>query len=126
MDKFILLPGCSYTHAQNLDTIRKFVSELGSICSSTRKNILEMQKIWNKNMARTSRRSICGQEVSRKNNIFCYLCRKDKKMSCEKPFVTIKICLFYTRHRKYRFSVKRLREHLECRNTRMELFVRIF
>ena len=43
-------------------------------------------------------------------------------MSCEKPYVSIKIYLFYTRHKKCRFSVKRLREHIECRDARTDFF----
>ena len=88
------------------------------------KTFWKVKKILNKNMARTSRRSMCTQQVSRKNGIFCYLCKKDKKMFCEKPFVSIKICLFYTRHKW--FLLKQLRNHIECPDLRMELFVRIF
>jgi hypothetical protein len=70
----------------------------------SKNNILKCQKILKKNFALTSQQSMCARQVSRKTDIFCGLCKKDKRMSHTKPFFNTKFCIFTHDTKKVVFS----------------------
>ena len=61
-----------------------------------------------------------------KTIFFVTYIKKIKKKSCENPFVSIKICLFYTRHKECRFFHETCHAHIErqdvCAKFVFELF----
>ena len=68
----------------------------GARVPAREKYISKCEKILNKNLAHTSRHYMCARQVSEKTDIFCGLCKKDKRMSCEKHFL-IPDLVFFTR-----------------------------
>jgi hypothetical protein len=109
-----------------INSIGNPIRNMGAYAPTPGKTILKCQKILNKNFACTFQHFKCARQVSPKTNIFCSLCKKDKEISHTMPFFKTKICLFYTRHIKYRFFVERLCKHIECRDIRVKFCVQIF
>jgi hypothetical protein len=68
---------------------------------------------------------MCARQVSWKTDTFCGLCKKDKKISRTKLFFYTKFYLSYTRHKKHRFFMEGLCEHIEYRYVRANIFVQI-
>jgi hypothetical protein len=58
-------------------------------------------------------------------SIFSALCKKDKNMSCVKPYFNIKFYPFYLAHMKSRF-VKRLSLHIGCEEVYATYFFDFF
>ena len=74
----------------------------------------------------TSPHSMCTREVSRKTDILRSTCKKIKKISCNKSFFSIEICLFYTGHIASRFFVKRLCAEVEREDVHADFLFGIF
>jgi hypothetical protein len=83
------------------------------------------QKITKKNLALTSRHSMCIRQVSRKTDIFCVFCKKKKK-SRAMPILAPNFVFFTYNTKKCRFLVKQLRENIECRELHAKKIIRIF
>jgi hypothetical protein len=65
-------------------------------------------------------------KVSRKNDIACVRCKKDKIYTIKCLLVSIKICLFYVGQTTSRFFVKRLCAHTTCEDVRVNISFEFF
>jgi hypothetical protein len=92
-----------------LDTV-KCKSDLMCICSP----ISNCKKLQRKYLTCICTHSMCACKVPLKIDIFCAPCNKDKKMSREMPYFSIKICHFYTGCTKGWILLKQLCWHLGC------------
>lgn len=97
---------------------------MGVYAPATSKNHFKMSKIPNKNLARTSRYSMCARQVSQKTDIFCGLCKRKNNASL-KAFFNTEFCLFNTRLKSCQLFAEWLCEHVEFWDTRAKHFVRI-
>ena len=79
----------------------------GCICTRYSKNkFWNVEISWNK-ILRAYLHIVCVHKVvSRKIDMFCDVCKNDKKMSREKTYFSIKPCLSYIGNKRCRFSVK--------------------
>ena len=94
------------------------VLEHGCICTCHRKKHFETLKNLNKNLSCTYQYII---EVSWKTDIFWDQCKKTTKNLMKSPFQP-QFLSFYTWHKKHRFYVKRLCEHIEWQRCTCETF----
>jgi hypothetical protein len=81
---------------------------------TTRKTHFEILK----KIALTSQHFMCARQVSRKIDIFCGLCKRDKINLVQSHFLTLNFIFLYVTQKISIFFVKRLSEHTECRDIR--------
>jgi hypothetical protein len=69
---------------------------------------------------------MCMRQVSRKNNIFCGLCKKEKTYPVKSIVFSTEFCLFYTRHMISSFFMKRLCERVAREDVRANFLFQFF
>jgi len=69
---------------------------------------------------------MCVRQVSRKNNIFYDLCKKEKTYPVKNIVLSTEFCLFYTRHMISSFFMKRLCERVAHEDVRADFLFQIF
>ena len=90
------------------------------------KTFWKCKKFWTK-IWRVHLDVLCAHNKFRAKMIFFVICvKKTKKCLVKSLLLRSKFVFFYTRHNKCRFSLKRLCEHIGCRDACTKLFVQIF
>ena len=83
---------------------------------------LNSKKIWKKNCMGTSPCFICVHKVSRRNNFFYGLCKKDKTLCRETLFSSTEICLFCRGKTTRHFFIKLCAAHTHLRTCMRDIF----
>ena len=65
-------------------------------------------------------------QVSRKNNIFCDLCKKEIVYLVKSIIFSTEFYLFYTRHMISHFFMKQLCKRVACKDVRADFLFQFF
>lgn len=95
------------------------------ICSLDRKIFFELSKIFDKKLH--IHIYLCSLiQFDYKTEIFCGLCKKDKKFHVKNIIFSTKFYLFYTGHKTTQFFMKRLHADVACEDLRANFLFDFF